>query len=238
MDHRKLETSFIGLARNAVLVMCVALLAVRVGLTQEVHVRVMRQVLAPLKDRLRPDDEVVAVTRTIDVLEPDHVQTVDEIIQESTQWADAIVFVDIDSVAALLADRDTWIRTEIRGKVREVVKATRRVRMTKGEHIRVSLNGGELQIGTVLVKTEDVPKITPGRRYLLFIQDVGKPLGLNLIREPLQESDGTLVSRTEILRSTTDRLGGLKAEFVLDRADRLSGLKTGFVLDRIRHLKE
>ncbi len=166
-----------------------------------------------------PSDEIVIVQREFDDIDPEHFDTADEIVDQTTRWAAGIALVRFNRIDSVLVDGGTWIRTMMQANVRAVVKSTSRLTLRKGQNIEVSINGGELKIGSVIVRTENVPRITARREYLIFIHAGAEELGLEMIRMPLQVDHGKLAStaQTRGYDRVIDPLNGQDMASVLQR---------------------
>ena len=194
-------------------------ISLAVGNAQATRVRAIAYSARPIADQLLPDDEVIVVRREFDTIEPEHFSTGAEIIDQTIRWAAGIAVVIFERSGGVFVDGGTWIRTKTEASVREVVKSTPRLKLLKGQRLEVSINGGELNIGKVLVRTEDVMRIVAGKPYLIFIHAGDKALGFEMIRMPLQVDHGKLISnaQTRGFDNVVDPLNGLDMAFVWSR---------------------
>jgi hypothetical protein len=186
---------------------------------QATHVRSIEYSGTPIADQLVPSDEVVVVRRKFDVIEPQHFDTAEEIVDQTTRWAAGIAVVRFQSSQSVLVNGGTWIRTRMQTNIREVVKSTSRLTLRKGQNVEVSINGGQLKIGRALVRSESVPRVAAGREYLIFIHAGAGELGLEMIRMPLQVDHGKLAStaKTRGYDSVVDPLDGQDMASVIQR---------------------
>ena len=189
---------------------------------QAPRVRMLPYSLQPIEDQLLPNDEVVVIKRVYDSGFFDRVPNAAEYISYSTERADAVALVDLMSVGGILVDGGTWVHTRMVGRVRQVIKSSARQKLSSGQRVELSVNGGELKIGNVLVKTEDALRLPIDRRYLLFMYDAGPTFGVDLTHRPLLVEHGRLVDpQPRDPSKPSDPLSGLTLSSVIEEIRRV-----------------
>lgn len=129
----------------------------------------------PIPRRLQAGDERVLFTRSLDLVYPEESLTWQDVIERATKSADLVVVVDVESVTGILAERDTWIATALKGKVRQVLWSSGAAKVKRGERLAFYVSDGEMFIDGVIVRAlersnKDIPHLPANSRYLLFIR--------------------------------------------------------------------
>jgi hypothetical protein len=193
--------------------LCVAIVA------QQARVRTISySSYQPIAERILADDEIVIINREFDSIESEPAEpTVDQFIDDAAQRADIIGVVDVRQVQPILVENGTWIHTRLTGVVQVVLKSAGKS-IARGQSMSSEFHGGELRIGTVLVRAAYLMPFPTNREYLIFVNkfdDVGEP---NAVVTPMLIENGRFV--------TSLPSGSLK--------DKFQGLKTAEVLRRVR----
>jgi hypothetical protein len=170
---------------------------------------------------LLPDDEIVLVTRHWDLIDNGLGQRpFQELIDHLTEASDAIVIVDVSDVSSVLVENGTWIATRISAQVREVLEAPAHPRLSRGQRFTLEMiEGGEVRIGKVIVKADDLILPRAKRQYLMFVS-----LETGIVtptQSPLLIQDGRLV-KIEPGDDSADRFGGLSLRDVREALRRSS----------------
>ena len=100
----------------------------------------------PIAARLRQDDEVVWVRRSLDVSTPDRPLTWTEVIEYAARRADAVITLRVDKVVPVLAEQDTWIDTQLSGTVIQAIASSPRVPVKRGGRLSANISDGEMVI--------------------------------------------------------------------------------------------
>jgi hypothetical protein len=168
-----------------------------------------------LASRLEPNDEVVVVTRTFDVVLPDHDLSPSEALQMTIVRSNFAGVVDVSATETALTEDDTWVRTCLKGRAIDVFKASRR-RVRRSQHVTLCTTGGEIKLGHVTIRAGVVQSITPGQ-HLLFgeYSDSGQ---LTLTYVPLAIKDGQLSTTwpPDQRRDMVDPLDHMSAAAAID----------------------
>jgi hypothetical protein len=185
------------------------------GQSRGEHVRTVPYSLEPISDQLVASDQVVVVRREFDVAAYDQPPTAEQVIRDATRRAEAIAVVDVVSANSILVENGTWIRTKLEGVVRQVVKSSDAVRLSKGKRAAVLIHGGTVRIKSVLVKTDVQPQVPTGHSYLLFMAVKGDE-GAEASYPPLLVRNGTLAS-TRSSSASPEPLNGMKLQTAISR---------------------
>jgi hypothetical protein len=175
----------------------------------------------PITERLLPDDDVVMIAREEEsgiVYDPE--PTAAQLIALTVIRSDIVVVLVPNEIGGLLVEDGTWIHTRVIGTTDEVFMSKRR-RVTTGQRLDFQTPGGEVRVGKVLVKALDTPKLTIGRRYLVFLRATDSGT-LFPTHEPLLIENGKLSNWrvTEPGSSTIDPLHGLSFDEVVKEVRR------------------
>jgi hypothetical protein len=126
-----------------------------------------------IAERLLPSDKLVQVHRPYDYPvfypEPSARDILQGLLQEDYGTA---AVVDVSIARGILVDEDRWIRTLFEGTVIEILNnppGNTGEPLATGAKISFSLDGGQLKIGDVLVKTTESLSFPVNRRYLVFL---------------------------------------------------------------------
>ena len=125
--------------------------------------------------RLQPGDKRVLLTRSLDLVYPETTLSWQDVVERATQAAELVAVVDAEVVTGTLAERDTWIATALKGKVRQVLWSNRAARVERGDHLVFCVSDGEMVINGVTVRAlersnKDIPHLRVRARYLLFMR--------------------------------------------------------------------
>ena len=123
----------------------------------------------PIADRLQADDQIVTVAREVGGVEMAGKASLRNAIEYKVRMSDIVVTLDVSEAGGVLVEAGAWIDTRVAGTVREVLMA-RKPPLSVGERIEFHVFGGEIQIGTVLVKAWKRPNIVSRKRYLVFLE--------------------------------------------------------------------
>lgn len=184
----------------------------------------------PIADIVEPGDAVVILSRDSEGGISDRKPTVAEAIFDLTVEVGAVAVVDITGATAELVEDGRWINTQMTGAVVEVVR-TSSLTLTKGQRVSLTVWGGEMTFGGVLVRAGVHNRRLPVGRYLLFLHPsddrlVTIPFLLEkgrvaaIWREDLISKDGE-----PVVRNNVDRLAAL------------AGLPVDDLLRRIRQVR-
>jgi hypothetical protein len=150
-----------------------ALVAPAVG-QSGMHTRILPFSYHAIVDRLLPDDQVVILLsddsdRAVTPRDP----TASEALEAQLNGPYGnLAIIEVTSTSGTLIDSGRWIATEFRGSVVELLTTSKEgsPRLpVKGTPIGFSFEGGEVKIGTVIVRTNNAPTYPVGRRYLVFL---------------------------------------------------------------------
>lgn len=133
--------------------------------------------------------------------------------------------VDITGATAELVEDGRWINTQMTGAVVEVVR-TLSLTLTKGQRVSLTVRGGEMTFGGVLVRASVHNRRLPVRRYLMFLYGSGDRLATipflleggrvaSIWREDLISKDGEPVRRNNV--DLLAALAGLPVDDLLRR---------------------
>jgi hypothetical protein len=126
----------------------------------------------PVADKLRPDDESVVVQRgdIISTFVDDRVLSVEQDLDERSQFADAIAVVESRGTNSYLIDNGEWIQsTLVLHSVRSLKERVPPVFDADGS-TTVVYDGGELRIKGIRVRAGLHYHFKPGERYLVFLR--------------------------------------------------------------------
>jgi hypothetical protein len=126
----------------------------------------------PIADVLRADDEMVVLDEAGTGIELGHSPTAAELVTMSSLSSEFVMILEVVESQSHLVENGAWIRTSVRGRVIDVLR-TRGVTASPGKMFAAEIEGGELKIGKVLVRSEIAGPLKSGRRYLLMLQDTG-----------------------------------------------------------------
>jgi hypothetical protein len=177
----------------------------------------------PIETRLLPDDQVVMIEGdehgSVLMKEP----TPSQALAYAVAGSHIAVVVSVDEVRGSLTDDKSWIQTRITGTVVDILMA-RKPHAVQGERLEVEYEwGGELKIGTCLVRAGHPLHMKAGAPYLLFIRVHDTTGALYPFETPLQISDGRLFSPQEPGRGVKAHpLHGLKLIEVAEQIKRLA----------------
>ncbi len=211
----------------AVLVACAALVggAVAFGQSPSPRTRNISFSDRPIAEQLGPDDQVVIINRQMEGARFRPEPSARQRIEYQVRISDCLVVIDVDEVAGILAEGGTWVDTRIVGTISDVLMA-RKQPLSRGQRLEFHASGGEIRIGTVLVKAWDRPKVQPYKRYLVFLQ-LMPDTGISYpAYGPLLIENGRVAnqSRYDGGREIPDPLRGLtlaKVKFEVSRAIKL-----------------
>jgi hypothetical protein len=154
----------------AFLLLCsTALGADLLGRSQDQAVRVIPYQEKAIQDQLRPDDQIVVISREVDAQQIESAPTTQELLRHIVYIADVIAIVEVNDVSGVLVDGGTWINTRVASTAKNVLKDQNRP-LRVGSTLWFQFSGGKMTIGKVVVKAWDVPTTTVGRSYLMFLK--------------------------------------------------------------------
>jgi len=163
---------------------------------QAVHTRVIPYGFgASIEKQLRPDDDVVVVSRPREGVVFSPTPSPEELIRYEVGLSDLVVVLNLTNVSPLLVDDGNWINTRLIGTLTTVLFDERRP-VAAGRSLEVQTMGGELRIGKTLVRAWEPPHVEIGHQYLLFAAVNADTLVLQAIYQPLR-IDGDLLIATE-----------------------------------------
>lgn len=161
-------------SRNSVVVLMLVLAATVFG-QQRGHRTIEYSPNRTIAERLLPEDKVVTVNqmhgnKRVIVPEPDAAESVDELLLGGYGTA---AVIDVTRVSGVLVDEGRWIHTRFQGTVVEILAQTpatsSHAPLATGRPFTLSLYGGELRLGQVLVKTQGSLTFPEKTRYLVFL---------------------------------------------------------------------
>jgi len=129
-----------------------------------------------IADVVRPDDEVIELTRDfLEVAAPKSPLSVHEVAEDVAVRADLVALVDASSVDTVLSQNESWIDTRVTGTIREILRASESLHFQPGQPLDMRISGGERLFGTVVVRAGDrapvtVPRVIPHVQYFVFLK--------------------------------------------------------------------
>lgn len=154
-----------------------------------------------IAERISSNDTTVKVRKTgFPPLEGSGKETLQEEIQRLGDY-ETIAILHVLNVDGQLVDAGTWVRTEVRSTVRDLVRD--RLAGAQNGFVVMSHDGGQVRIKNTIVDAGVYPLFSPGQQYLVFLaldrrRSTFSPSGAFRVDESgvlraIQNSDGTLV---------------------------------------------
>lgn len=121
----------------------------------------------PIAERLRQDDTsvVVKLNPTVPFVGSENETWQEEITRLNNY--DTIAVVRVIGAVGELVDGGTWIRTQLRTEVTQLVKGDPSA--TPNGFARMSHDGGTVRVGRAIVSTDAYPVFVAGDQYLVFL---------------------------------------------------------------------
>jgi hypothetical protein len=147
----------------------------------------------PISTLLRADDEVVIMDEVGTAYDlGGRVPTADDLVTLATLASDAVAVVSIKDTRSYLVDDGGWIRSSSRGTVRQVLKSSDKMPMIAGRPFEMTIDGGAVRIGKVLVRSTFGQPLRRGKSYLLFFELNPKTGAASIMYWPLLVSENRL----------------------------------------------
>jgi hypothetical protein len=179
--------------RSAVLLVLVQALWIGVDASQsrEPRVRFIPPIYAPIEERLLPGDEIVEIP------EPDlrvtfHFDTVDEALEFCVGSSVLVQTAEVLGVEPRLGGYT--INSLVRFRVRDRFIGRAGFRRAPVDPAEFIVEGGEMKLGSVLVRAKPLPDYQVGSVYLLFIAP-GDHNRLRIMTDPLLVENGRIVAK-------------------------------------------
>jgi hypothetical protein len=133
----------------------------------------------PLASRLLPGDKVVDLMwiQSEPLTASGPVGPMPRVLNILMNTYDSLALIDIVDVSAFETPELGWIRRKANSSVVEVFK---RGQIPESDRIQLVLDGGELNFGSVVVRTDRYAVLTPGTRYLVALRFDRELKGLTL----------------------------------------------------------
>ncbi|MEQ1935317.1 MAG: hypothetical protein ABL962_15770 [Fimbriimonadaceae bacterium] len=151
----------------------------------------------PIAARLLPDDDLVVVNRIVEGVQFDPSTTITDLVSEMTTSADLVLRAKIEGFNSVLVEQGTWISTGVRAMSSVVFKSPTWATKSRDLDVTFQVDGGEVRIGKVLVRTRPRIELQAGREYLLFLRASQAYGVLELRYEPLLIKGGRLFESAE-----------------------------------------
>jgi len=121
--------------------------------------------------RILPDDRLVVVKKIQGLPPAGPSLTAEQDFERLNETAHAILLVDVKQVEGELSPLGDWVRTRIRGAVRDVVKPPVRGSIGDGNGgVEFEFDGGEARFGDTVVRVGRYPIVRPGHAYLVMFR--------------------------------------------------------------------
>ena len=154
----------------------------------------------PIVERISPNDTTVVVKKFgFPPLVGAAKETLQEEIQRLTDYQ-TIAILDVLTLDGQLVDDGTWVRTEVRAKVRAFARD--RLAAAQGGFVTMSHDGGKVRIRNTVIDAGVYPVFSPGEQYLVF-------LAHDRVRNSLSPSGAFRVDQTGVLRAMQNSDGSL-----------------------------
>jgi hypothetical protein len=182
----------------------------------------------PIAEVPQPGDSIVIVDREFDVAQSDEKPTPAVAIQDLTQRAAAVALVEVTDVSTELVEEGRWMRTRLTASVVEAVRSAG-LTLAEGQRVSLTVGGGEMTVGGVLVRTSAFSRPLPLGRYLVFI------FGAHLAAGPFLIEDGRVASiwREDLI----SKEGHPRLQRNADLPAALAGLEIDDLMRRIREVQ-
>jgi hypothetical protein len=124
-----------------------------------------------IRELLLPEDKVVVLVHDDDIVVEHPTPRPKDALRLQLamgRWS-TVAVVKVNDAASSLDDTGTWVNTDLRVTVEEVLRpvAEGDAPLGRGDSIDVRVSGGEVAIDGVTVRTGDAPRFAMDRSYLL-----------------------------------------------------------------------
>jgi hypothetical protein len=160
---------------------------------QTAGVRTYPMSTTPLAQIVRPDDRILIVTRHVDTVgPPDNLTSLADRLESYFYRAASIVEGQVSSVDSRTTARGNWIETSMTVSIERVLIQRRGSEVPRS--VAVVVDGGEVLIGDVRVRSEWAPVLTTGDHVLLGLASEQSGSSARLAAMPLVIRNGRLSS--------------------------------------------
>jgi len=126
-----------------------------------------------IRELLQPEDKVVFLVHDDNVMveaPPPPPRDALRRLLDVGPWY-AVAVVKVNHAASSLNGTGTWVKTDLRATIEEVLRpvAADDMPLERGDSVDVLISGGEVAIEGVTVRTEDAPRFATDQRYLLAL---------------------------------------------------------------------